>query len=913
MAGIVTKEQLYEKDLFSSLIEQSDKLLLALDKLEEQLKDILKVQAKVIEQNKGRTDHESVNKLSTANKKVSESAKKLTTIEQERSRLMKEQEKLMATQATNTSNVAKENQKLKQSVQESNKATKDLIKLQQAEKGSVDQLNAVNSILRKRRNAVNTSTEEGRKKIARLNAAIDRNNKKIISNSDQLKKNKLQVGGYATGIKDAAAQMGPFGAKINIVSQGFQALKTGLKAAKLGFHGLKGAIAATGVGAIVIAFVALISYFKRFQAGIDGIKKVTAGLSAGFDVLLDRLSTIGEAFKLFFSGDFKGAINAIKESFSGLGDEIAREVQLAMKLQELTIELTREQKLFTAQQAASVTKTKELNILVKDRLLDDQKRLEALGEIEKIENDISGKRVDLAERALAASLESLSADQKKLQLSEEELVFIERIKDGKISAAEATKLATDFTISSAKGEESLFAVIEKVVELEQAKQVLSDQQTQAVKRRSSIVRQIAEKDARAFLQQSQLQKKYAEDQEKTLQEREKALRMAAEFEIESAKARLNGAIINEIELQTIREKVAIDTQKAIDELYAKGAEKASKNYTEAFKDDQNELKETLSQFREKELKELELSLIESGATQEEIEIELQRKRLEQLKEQRQEYTEEEMMARTSEVVDTEMEIAKLQREIKEKEAEEDKKRTKEAVELRKKLIKAGADEFIKAQEKEAQAAIKTAEDKISAIEKSISFQEGRAAEGLNNSLAAEKAARSKAEREKIEAQKRASRVEKIRSFYNVLSNSENVAEGIAEWAIAEAFAAGIKGFEKGGKVKGKEQLIRINEKGEEYVINAPATNKWERYAEGMNEGTFEQMIHNDFVQPAITEMPRFEKPTRTGDFERLEKKFDVLIKVSKETSEVYADSLNNAFGIMQKQGNKKVKTIYKGI
>ncbi len=41
-------------------------------------------------------------------------------------------------------------------------------------------------------------------------------------------------------------------------------------------------------------------------------------------------------------------------------------------------------------------------------------------------------------------------------------------------------------------------------------------------------------------------------------------------------------------------------------------------------------------------------------------------------------------------------------------------------------------------------------------------------------------------------------------------------------AIAEAMAVGVTGYERGGLVSGSEQLIRVNERGEEFVWSAPA-------------------------------------------------------------------------------------------
>lgn len=62
-----------------------------------------------------------------------------------------------------------------------------------------------------------------------------------------------------------------------------------------GFKTLKFAIAATGIGLIVIAVTAVISAVSRLQGVMDKFKQFTAGLSIIMDILGDTLAYIGEA------------------------------------------------------------------------------------------------------------------------------------------------------------------------------------------------------------------------------------------------------------------------------------------------------------------------------------------------------------------------------------------------------------------------------------------------------------------------------------------------------------------------------------------------------------------------------------------------------------------------------------------
>lgn len=64
--------------------------------------------------------------------------------------------------------------------------------------------------------------------------------------------------------------------------------------------------------------------------------------------------------------------------------------------------------------------------------------------------------------------------------------------------------------------------------------------------------------------------------------------------------------------------------------------------------------------------------------------------------------------------------------------------------------------------------------------------------------------------------------------------------GAAQLAVAAS--AQIPAFEKGGLVKGGEQIIRINERGEEYVVNARATSKHKDALEAINKDRFDDYV-----------------------------------------------------------------------
>ena len=83
------------------------------------------------------------------------------------------------------------------------------------------------------------------------------------------------------------------------------------------------------VAALVLGLTALYNAFASTKAGGEQLKQMMAGVSAVIDVVRDRVLKVGEALVKFFTGDFKGAIKAGKESVSGFGAEVAKEFQQA--------------------------------------------------------------------------------------------------------------------------------------------------------------------------------------------------------------------------------------------------------------------------------------------------------------------------------------------------------------------------------------------------------------------------------------------------------------------------------------------------------------------------------------------------------------------------------------------------------
>jgi DNA repair exonuclease SbcCD ATPase subunit len=99
---------------------------------------------------------------------------------------------------------------------------------------------------------------------------------------------------------------------------GFRSLKGGLKNAVTGMKTLKGAIAATGIGLLLVAITSLVSYFQKTERGAQQLRKITATLGAVMDKLVDIVIHLGEAIFNAFTNPKEAVLGlweAIKTNF----------------------------------------------------------------------------------------------------------------------------------------------------------------------------------------------------------------------------------------------------------------------------------------------------------------------------------------------------------------------------------------------------------------------------------------------------------------------------------------------------------------------------------------------------------------------------------------------------------------------
>jgi len=310
------------------------------------------------------------------------------------------------------------------------------------------------------RDQLNTSTEEGAQALALLNAKINQNDAYLKSNASAQEKASTISGNYRQalfGVDQALAQFGINGEQARTVVKGFGEGVTGAAKgvsdytaklvdgtrAQLGFKtssqlatesqvvatvateaqavatvelavaeegaavatdvatislwGFATALAATGIGAVVILLVALISYVSKLDPVMDALEQVTAGVAAAF-------SALGKAI---YNLDFSNLIGGMEEAYTA-----------ASRLKETQQELADLQRSQEVANAKASQQYDELILKSKNRTLTEQQRIAFLNKAQKIEEANFKQRAVLADAELNNAIEAARI---KGELSEQEI------------------------------------------------------------------------------------------------------------------------------------------------------------------------------------------------------------------------------------------------------------------------------------------------------------------------------------------------------------------------------------------------------------------------------------------------------------------------------------------------------------
>jgi hypothetical protein len=218
----------------------------------------------------------------------------------------------------------------------------------------------------------------------------------------------------------------------------FRGIVSGAKSGVMAMTTLKGAIAATGIGALVIAVGSLATYFSKTQEGAEMFNKITAGIGATINVVIDRISMLGKAITMVFRGEFREAANLAAEAVRGVGDEIQREINLSVELAAATDELEKREAEMILTSAKRRAQIEDLRLAAEDQTKSTQEQAAALREAIRLQREEADEQIAIArERARiiaeeVAMSESLTEDIARQKQAEAELFDLERRRDKRL-------------------------------------------------------------------------------------------------------------------------------------------------------------------------------------------------------------------------------------------------------------------------------------------------------------------------------------------------------------------------------------------------------------------------------------------------------------------------------------------------
>ena len=264
-------------------------------------------------------------------------------------------------------------------------------------------------------------------------------NKKIRETSNELKLEKLALKDLTNQQKEATTEVKKynkaqkeqedaikgtignfqvFGVSINGIRKSISQI---IPLMRLMFKTIMRGILSTGIGALLIAFGSLVTYVTSTKEGMDKLNVVLAKVGAFFNVIKDRISTVGKAVSLFMRGKFKEAAASIKDVFKDVTKEIKEETKAAGELEKATQRLRDRQNEFTIEKVKTRKEIEKARLLAEDETKSAEERREALEKALKLEQETSSEEVKLAK--------------------ERARIFEENMKMSKHTAAEEEELA----------------------------------------------------------------------------------------------------------------------------------------------------------------------------------------------------------------------------------------------------------------------------------------------------------------------------------------------------------------------------------------------------------------------------------------------------------------------------------------
>lgn len=344
------------------------------------------------------------------------------------------------------------------------KETRNNLKTQKENEGSLKSLRAELSNATKAYDEMSRAERESEKGLQKMNE-INRITDELKAAEEQTQRFYRNVGNYRDSILQATAANIPFINEIHNMTSSFgpigkylsdikselsdvilqykegsvsaNAMSGAQRAAAISSNLLstalkilKVALIATGIGAIVVLLGSLVAWMTKTQKGTEFLSNVMASFGAIVNVLIDRVAKFGGALVKLFSGDFSGAWNDMKDSAKGLGEEITNDAKQAWALNDAMQQLEKQETMLTMKRAASRAEIEKMKLIADDTTKTLKERTVAAQKAYDMENELQKESIDIGKKKLANLLG-------QVELTDEVNELISQMAQGAITADEA--------------------------------------------------------------------------------------------------------------------------------------------------------------------------------------------------------------------------------------------------------------------------------------------------------------------------------------------------------------------------------------------------------------------------------------------------------------------------------------------
>ncbi|MDI9256326.1 hypothetical protein [Flavobacterium sedimenticola] len=314
--------------------------------------------------------------------------------------------------------------------------------------------------LNKIKDELNVNVKEEAELMDKLNRKIDEHTDFLRRTGSEEDKRILNIGRYKEGVTAAIQETGIFDGQLSgltkvyetgtrVISPFTDAIGENWKSMKNAASGTnefsgaqKGlavatnlgtgamrifalAVAATGIGLIVIAIALLIGYFRTFDPLVDKIEQGFAAFGAVIRVVqrtivdfISNLKSVGDLFSKL-GKFFSDPIGSLKE----MGKEMAEAAKAAAALKEAQQDLADQQAIQSVNNKKQEGEIARLILQSKDRTKSEEERIALLAKAEKINQELFKKNAALADEEYRQAIEAARI---KGDLNEQEIAALKK-------------------------------------------------------------------------------------------------------------------------------------------------------------------------------------------------------------------------------------------------------------------------------------------------------------------------------------------------------------------------------------------------------------------------------------------------------------------------------------------------------